>query len=226
MSCIEPMAFPLELAELARRPGSKLAPHFHLPLQSGCDRVLKRMARPYRASDYAAILREIRTLVPRAALGTDVIVGFPGETEEEFAETCRFVESVGLNYVHVFSYSDRPGVPSTRLSGKVDPRIIKQRSTVLHEVGRVLWTRFLDAQIGRTISAVTLERDVRSPRLIEALSDNYCRVIIDDAELEPNCEVAVTIERRSQDTLYGSAGMSTRINTVCPPAPTSLLATT
>jgi threonylcarbamoyladenosine tRNA methylthiotransferase MtaB len=228
MSCIEPMAFPVELAEIAARPGSKLAPHFHLPLQAGSDRVLKRMGRPYRTAEYAQIIAEIRANVPQAAIGTDVIVGFPGETAEEFAETCRFVETVGLNYVHVFSYSDRPGVASTRLDHKVDPRIIKERSAELHRVGHLLWSRYLDAQIGCTLSVVTLQRDVRTPEVIEALSDNYCRVLCDDPELEPNCEMKLKIVAREGDALLAQrrgGGSSMRTMTVASSAPTSWSAT-
>lgn len=226
MSCIEPMAFPLELAEIAARPNSKLAPHFHLPLQAGCDRTLKRMGRPYRTEEYAAIIAAIRAQVPHAAIGTDVIVGFPGETDEEFAETCTFVQAAGLDYVHVFSYSDRPGVASTRLSGKVDPRIIKERSTALHAVGHALWSRYLDAQLGRTLSAVTLERDVRSPSIIEALSDNFCRILCDDPELEPNREVKLSIVGRRGDALLAQGGGSSmRTSTVASSIPSSWSAT-
>ncbi|MCK6546601.1 tRNA (N(6)-L-threonylcarbamoyladenosine(37)-C(2))-methylthiotransferase MtaB [Myxococcota bacterium] len=202
MSCIEPMAFPLALADVAVE-DPRLARHFHLPLQSGVDRVLKRMGRPYRAADYAEIIAALRAKVPDACLGTDVIVGFPGETDEDLDETCRFVEDVGLDYVHVFSYSDRPGVPSTRLPDKVDPRIIKDRSTALHEVGKRMWTRFLDRQVGRVLSAVTLERDLRAPTVIQALSDTFCPIEVDDPVLEPNREVAVKITRRDGDHLVG-----------------------
>jgi threonylcarbamoyladenosine tRNA methylthiotransferase MtaB len=202
MSCIEPMAFPIALAQIAAE-DRKLAPHFHLPLQSGADRVLKRMARPYRAKDYAAILAEVKGILPEACLGTDVIVGFPGETDDEFDETCRFVESCGLDYVHVFSYSDRSGVPSTRLPNKIDPRIIKERSTVLHEIGRSLWTRYLERQIGRTLDAVTIGRDLRRPRIIEALSETYCPIDCEDPQLEPNRNVRFKIVERAGDRLLG-----------------------
>jgi threonylcarbamoyladenosine tRNA methylthiotransferase MtaB len=202
LSCIEPMAFPLELADIAAG-SSRLAPHFHLPLQSGSDRVLKRMGRPYRVLDFAGIVGAIRSKLPEACLGTDVIVGFPGETEDDFAETCSFVERSGLDYLHVFSYSDREGVPSTRLPGKIDPRIIKERSTALHEIARSLWTRFLDRQIGRTLPAVTLERDVRSPGRIEALSDTYCPIFSEDAALEPNRSMPFLITARDGDHLLG-----------------------
>jgi threonylcarbamoyladenosine tRNA methylthiotransferase MtaB len=203
LSCIEPMAFPTELADIAAE-SPRLAPHFHLPLQSGSDSVLKRMGRPYRTEEYAAIVERIRSAVPHACIGTDVIVGFPGETDRSFAESCAFIESAGVDYVHVFSYSDREGVPSTRLSGKVDPRIIKERSTLLHEIARRLWTRFLDRQIGGVLSAVTLERDVRSPRRIEALSDRYCPIYADAPDLEPNRCVPFLITAREGDHLIGA----------------------
>jgi threonylcarbamoyladenosine tRNA methylthiotransferase MtaB len=204
MSCIEPMAFPLELAKIAGR-DPRLAPHFHLPLQAGTDRVLKRMGRPYRTEEYRSILDAIREAVPNACIGTDVIVGFPGETDAEFEESCRFIEGAGLDYLHVFSYSDRPGVPSTRLSDKVEPRIVKERSVALHEIARRLWTSFLDRQLGRTLSAVTLERDVRNPRVIEALTENYCPVVCEDPALEPNREVKLYIRAREGARLLAEA---------------------
>lgn len=204
LSCIEPMAFPIALAELAAQ-DPRLAPHFHLPLQSGSDRLLKRMGRPYRARELAGLLARVKALVPEACLGTDVIVGFPGESDADFEETCRFVESTGVDYVHVFSYSDRSGVPSTRLSDKVDPRVIKARSTVLHEVGRTLWTTFLERQVGRVLSAVTLERDIRSPETIEALSDTFCPIRCEDRTLEPNRPVRLAIQARIGERLSGIA---------------------
>lgn len=202
LSCIEPMAFPLALADVAVE-DPRLAQHFHLPLQSGVDRVLKRMGRPYQAADYAALVDALRTRLPRACLGTDVIVGFPGETDEDLEETCRFVERVGLDYVHVFSYSDRPGVASTKLPDKLDPRVIKARSGALREVSMRMWTRFLDRQVGRVLSAVTLGRDVRAPGLIPALSDTFCPIVLEDRALEPNREITVAITGRVDDHLVG-----------------------
>lgn len=198
MSCIEPMAFPVELAAIARR-DARLAPHFHLPLQSGSDAVLKRMVRPYRAAEFGSILRAIRSEVPHACLGTDVIVGFPGETEAQFEETLRFVEGAGLDYVHVFSYSDRSGTPSTRLGPKVDPRTIKVRATALNRVGARAWRRFLDRQIGATLSAVTLERNDGQ---LEALADNYAPVRLEE-DLPANRLVNVAVLARDGDKLTG-----------------------
>lgn len=202
MSCIEPMAFPMELADIAREE-PRLAPHFHLPLQSGCDRILKRMVRPYRARDFAAMLAGIRARVPDACLGTDVIVGFPGERDHEFEETLRFVETCGVDYVHVFSYSDREGTASTRLDAKVDPRVIKERSGALHAVAKRLWTRYLDRQIGRVLPAITLERDERDPTTVTALTDNYCPVRVRGQDLLPNQSRLIEVRSRRGTQLLG-----------------------
>ncbi len=105
--------------------GERVAHHFHLPLQSGSDSVLRRMNRPYDAAEYLAVVAELARRFPDAAIGADVIVGFPGETEAEFEETLAFIEQAPLTYLHVFSYSDRPG---TRASG-MRPKVTRRRST-------------------------------------------------------------------------------------------------
>ncbi len=203
MSCIEPMAFPTGLLDVARG-DPRLAPHFHLPLQSGHDHVLKRMVRPYRAKHYARLIADIKAKVPDACIGSDVIVGFPGETDEEFLESCRFIEEdSGIDYLHVFSYSDREGVPSTRLGPKVGPRIIKERSGALHKVAERIWARYLDAQIGTTRPAVSLKRNPRNSGLIEVLTDNYCPVLINEPDLQRNQDLLVTIQGREGNRCVG-----------------------
>lgn len=193
LSCIEPMAFPEDLLDVAAA-DRRLAPHFHLPLQAGHDRTLKRMVRPYRTVDYAALLGRIRDKVPDAAIGTDVIVGFPGETEAEFEASCDFIEGSALDYVHVFSYSDRDGVPSTRLGPKVDPRIVKERSGALHRVSDRLWQGFLQRQIGAVRPAVSLQRNEHDPSRVDVLTDNYVPVKIEHPTLDGNADVRVRIE--------------------------------
>jgi threonylcarbamoyladenosine tRNA methylthiotransferase MtaB len=207
LSCMEPMQFPESLWERACPP-SKLAPHFHLPLQSGSDRTLKRMVRPYRSADYVALLRRIRKAVPRACLGTDVIVGFPGETEAEFEETLQTVEAADLDYVHVFSYSDRSGTPSERLGPKVDPKEIKRRSGVLNRWSKERWAAFLDRQIGTIRQAVTLETRQRDRCWLRTLTDNYAPV---DVPLDPhgprparNAPITVRIDGRRGSSLSGA----------------------
>jgi threonylcarbamoyladenosine tRNA methylthiotransferase MtaB len=197
LSCIEPMAFPLELADLARD-DKKLAPHFHLPLQSGSDSVLKRMVRPYRAQDFSDQIAAIKARVPNACVGTDVIVGFPGETEADFRDSMRVVATSGVDYAHVFSYSDRPGVPSTRLTGKVDPRVIKDRASRLIAVGKERWHAFLDAQVGRTLDALTLSDDGSNT----ALSENYCPIDL-ESSTSKNRSIRARITGRQGDRLRG-----------------------
>lgn len=203
ISCIEPMAFPMALADIAKE-DSRLAPHFHLPLQSGDNAVLRRMSRPYRDLDFQAILDGIRARIPHACLGTDVIVGFPGESDEQFENTYRFIQESGLNYVHVFSYSDRPGIPSTRMKDKVDPRIVKARSRRLNDLSAELWQRYLDQQVGKELDALTLKSQKRSPERTEALSDNYCQIILNQEQISANTSVRVKITGRHQNQLHGS----------------------
>lgn len=205
LSAIEPMAFPTRLVDLARA-DRRLARHFHLPLQSGADGVLKRMNRPYRQRDYAALLGELRAALPEACLGTDVIVGFPGETDADFAETLAFVERSGLDHVHVFSYSDRPGVPSTRLRGKVGSAAIKARARALIELSDRLWARFLDRHVGETVEALALERAADRPERVACLSGNYLPIEVADDDARPiaaNENLTIRVEARQRDGLVG-----------------------
>lgn len=169
LSCIEPMQFPRALIDLARR-NPRLMPHFHLPLQSGSDAVLKRMVRPYRVDAYRALLEEIRAAVPRACIGTDLIVGFPGETEADFAQSLDAIADAPIDTVHVFSYSDRSGTPASRLGPKVAPKAITERSRAARALGAKKWARFLARQAGTETEAIILE-----PRhgALSALADNY-----------------------------------------------------
>ena len=109
LSSIEPLGVDRLLLDTLESIGERVAHHFHLPLQSGSDSVLRRMNRPYAAADYLDIVAGLAARFPDAALGTDVIVGFPGETDAEFEDTCIFMEHSPLTYFHVFGYSDRPG---------------------------------------------------------------------------------------------------------------------
>jgi threonylcarbamoyladenosine tRNA methylthiotransferase MtaB len=130
------------------------------------------MRRPYRVADYARVVGCLRREVEGIALGADVIVGFPGETEEEFETTCRFIESSPLNYLHIFSYSPRPGTPAAAGPGHLPPHVIKERSARLRRLARELSLRFRRAHVGRTRTALTL-RDVRADGRLRALTDNF-----------------------------------------------------
>ena len=189
LSCIEPMAFPESIVDLAVRERG-LAPHFHLPLQSGSSRTLKRMVRPYRPESFVEVTRHIRARLPHACLGTDVIVGFPGETDEEFSETAALVERADLDYVHVFSYSDREGTASTRLGPKVDAATIKARARILNEWSGRHWRSFLERQVGMIRDGVSLEAKDGD---LQVLTDNYVPLDVTQSALPPNAPVRVRI---------------------------------
>jgi threonylcarbamoyladenosine tRNA methylthiotransferase MtaB len=130
------------------------------------------MRRPYRTADYARVVETLRRDVPGIALGADVIVGFPGETDDEFEATRRFIESSPLNYLHVFSYSPRPGTPAASFPGQVDATIVKRRSARLRRLGEDLSLRFRSSFVGKVRTALTL-RQVRPDGRLRALTDNF-----------------------------------------------------
>ncbi|MEK7799214.1 MAG: tRNA (N(6)-L-threonylcarbamoyladenosine(37)-C(2))-methylthiotransferase MtaB [Acidobacteriota bacterium] len=172
LNSLEPRTVTAELVDLLAGCGGRLAPHLQVPLQSGSDPVLMRMRRPYRAADYARVVETLRREVPGMALGADVIVGFPGETDVEFETTCRFIESSPLNYLHVFSYSPRPGTPAAALPAPVPPNLIKERSARLRRLGQDLSLRFRRSFAGQARTALTLQ-EVRSDGRLRALTDNF-----------------------------------------------------
>ncbi len=196
LSCIEPIAFPETLIDLAAN-DPRLAPHFHLPLQSGCRTVLKRMVRPYTPEAYGELIQRIRRRLPNACLGTDVIVGFPGETDAEFEETLAFVESIALDYVHVFSYSGRTGTAATRLGPRVDPGRIKSRSQRLNACSRRLWDAFLERQVGAELDAVALEGDGDDPGRVRAVAANYTPLLVRGRSVAANRPLRCRVERRA-----------------------------
>jgi len=176
-SSIEPQDVTEEFIELV---GSteRVAPHFHVPLQSGSDRILRAMHRWYRSEHYAERIHLIRRHSPSAAIGADVIVGFPGETEEDFDATTDFIERLPLTYLHVFSFSARPGTAAAALSeGRyVAPGVIRERARFLRALGEKKVSAFRATQSGRTLRALTLARTGEG--WTEALTGNYLKVRI------------------------------------------------
>ncbi|MBI5623879.1 MAG: MiaB/RimO family radical SAM methylthiotransferase [Elusimicrobia bacterium] len=146
----------LEVAELSDRlldaaaaSGGRVCPSFHLPLQSGSDAVLKRMNRPYDSTFYARRLEALRGRLPRAAVFTDIMTGFPGETEAEFRESLEFVKAQGLRGLHVFRYSRRPGTPAASLTEQVPPEVILDRARELRGLDLELRTAFAASAVGQ-----------------------------------------------------------------------------
>jgi len=176
ISSVEPMDWSDELIELAAS-SPRIAKHAHVPLQSGSDRILRQMHRKYRPWHYAEKIRKIRAAMPDAAIGADVMVGFPGETEELFEESRSFIERLPLTYLHVFTYSSRPGTPSAAVPGQVPVAVARERNRVLRELGAKKNLEFRESFRGRTLDAITLQ--AHHEHCTEALSDNYLKVVID-----------------------------------------------
>jgi threonylcarbamoyladenosine tRNA methylthiotransferase MtaB len=155
----------------------RIARHFHIPLQSGSDRILRAMHRWYRTAHYAERLRLIRSMLPDAAIGADVIVGFPGETGADCRETHEFIERLPFTYLHVFSFSERPGTAATALGERVAAQTIRNRARTLRELSQQKAAEFRATQTGRSTRALTLNRG--GDNWTEALTGNYLKVRIE-----------------------------------------------
>ena len=169
LSSVEPMDFSDTLLDLMAE-SPRIARHVHAPLQSGSDRVLRRMRRKYRPHHYADRIFKARRLMPDAAIGADVMVGFPGETDAEFEENRAFIESLPFTYLHVFTFSERPGTPAAEMPDQVPIPVRKNRGHILRELAAKKNLEFRQSMLGRKLSVVSLEE----PR--GALSDNYLKV--------------------------------------------------
>lgn len=185
ISSLEPMDCTAEILDIASW-SPRIAPHFHLPLQHGSDEMLAPMRRPYTTAFYRDLVSRVRTSMAHASIGTDLIVGFPGERDEHFDAMVRFVESLPLSYLHVFPYSDRPGTAASRLSDKVDGNTIRDRGRVLRQVGAAKATGFRASQAGRAMKALTVDDGWG------AVTGNYLKVRL-DAPRPRNTWVTVTL---------------------------------
>ncbi len=177
ISSIEPMELSRRVIRLAGESQGRIAPHFHICLQSGSDRVLKRMLRPYNTRRFASIVEEIRARLPEAGIGTDVIVGFPGESERDHRESVEFVDRMPFTYLHVFPYSDRDGTAASAMGDKVETRAIRERSAEMRQMSREKNRQFRRSFVGRRLRVITLD-DLEDGRR-GALSGNYLKAWVD-----------------------------------------------
>ena len=173
ISSIEPNLITDEIIEFCAS-SPKFVPHFHIPLQSGSTHILGLMRRRYTAERYRERIAKIRELVPDAFLGVDVIVGFPGEGEQEFMETYRLLEEVGASFLHIFPFSERPGTPAVEMSNKVQSRISTERVSRLEELSDRLHKSFAEKYLG-SVREVLFESTDRNG-LMYGYTDNYLRV--------------------------------------------------
>ena len=173
LSSIEPNLIGDDLIEMVAE-NKKLLPHFHIPLQSGNNRILGLMRRRYNIEYFAKIVEKIKNQIPLAGIGADVIVGFPGENELDFEGTCLFLENQPLSYLHVFSYSPRPGTVAETLSGTVPHAVKEKRSKILIDISKSKHLEFIHMNIGKT--AKVLFEMTKNEGMITGFTENYLRV--------------------------------------------------
>lgn len=150
--------------------------HLHLPLQSGCDKILQAMHRPYTTAKFKTLLADIKTNVPDIAITTDVIAGFPGETEADFETTCKFAESCGFSKMHIFPFSARKGTPAEKFAGAVTEAVKKERADILGRIDETMHKAFLQAMVGQ--NAEVLFEQPAGEDYFEGLTGNYQRVFV------------------------------------------------
>ena len=172
VSSLEPMDCTSEIVDLVVSSEGRFAPHFHLPLQHASDHMLARMQRPYSLAYYRRLVNAISERLPHASIGSDMIVGFPGETDDDFDANVEYLPSSPLTHLHVFPYSDREGTEASALRDKVDGPTIRARGTRLREIGAALTKRFHDSQVGTVRSGLTLEDGTL------VVTDNYLKLRI------------------------------------------------
>jgi len=173
ISSIEPNLLSDEIIAFVAA-SDKFVPHFHIPLQSGSDNLLRNMQRRYLSSLYASRVETIKKLMPHACIGVDVIVGFPGETEEEFLKTYQFLNELDISYLHVFTYSERPNTKAVEMDGVVPQQVRSERSRMLRSLSAKKKRFFYEQHLG-TVREVLLEAEPDGERM-HGFTDNYIRV--------------------------------------------------
>jgi threonylcarbamoyladenosine tRNA methylthiotransferase MtaB len=200
LSSVLPAYFTEALIDLVTR-SSIVAPHLHIPLQSGSDAVLRRMRRPYSVAMYRRLVERLADAIPRLGLGADVIVGFPGETEEDFAATLALADALPFSYLHVFGYSDRRGTEAAALARHVGPGAIADRSHALRALADGKSLAFRRAMLGQVEDAVVLSNRER----VTGLTGNYVEVIVDGADATMRGVTRIRITGADPTATYGEA---------------------
>jgi threonylcarbamoyladenosine tRNA methylthiotransferase MtaB len=201
ISSVEPMDWSDELIRLMAE-SPRIAKHAHVPMQSGSDRVLRGMHRKYRPWHYREKIEKIRTAMPTAAIGADLMVGFPGETEQDFEKTRRMVEELPLTYLHVFTYSPRPGTPAATMHNQVPTITARERNRVLRELAAEKKQAFMRSFVGKAVEAITLSGfdDTHT----ECLTDNYLKLRL-LGKHAPNCWLRVRALAPDGEALVGES---------------------
>ena len=207
LSSMEPMEITNDLLDFLKT-STKFCPHFHLPLQSGDRRILKRMNRSYKPSEYAGVVEGIMSALPGCSLGTDVLVGFPGETEQAFLNTVELVERLPFSYLHVFPYSPRSGTPAAKFKNQVPEAEKKRRVSVVRELGRLKKDRYFRSLIGMQ-GRILVQNGPDAEGLMRGLSERYVPVLIrggtDLINRFADTRLARIVNRDNGSFIYGEA---------------------
>lgn len=178
LSSIEPQEVTGQLIKVMLEGGHRVCRHLHIPLQSGSDRILKLMRRPYNVDKYLNILKAAKSRIDGIIIGADIIVGFPGETDDDFRQSVKAAESDLIDYLHVFSYSDRPGTEAFKMPDKIKPDVIKERNRILREISEKHYERALKREIRRTVYAISEYGTDSTGKSYWGVTDNYLKIIL------------------------------------------------
>jgi threonylcarbamoyladenosine tRNA methylthiotransferase MtaB len=200
ISSIEPNTVDEEIIDIISN-SEKICPHFHLPLQSGSDKILKKMKRRYLTRHFRELIKIIEKKIPEFGLGTDVIVGFPGETDEDFEKTYNFINSLPFSYLHVFSFSKRSGTFADELPEQISPQIKQQRSYVLRTLGEEKKKKFYEKHLGKTVKVLWESKEKNGE--ISGLTEKYLKVFTKYDETLINKIKSIKINYVTNDKAYG-----------------------
>jgi threonylcarbamoyladenosine tRNA methylthiotransferase MtaB len=219
LNSIEPATVSDELLDFIAA-STKICKHLHICLQSGDDEILRRMRRHYDVAAYERLIEGVLARLPECGLGSDLLVGFPGETEAHFERTYRLVERLPFSYLHVFSYSARPGTPAAKYPHQVDAAATKERSQRLRRLGQVKKRAFAARFLGREVDILLEGKRDKVRHLLSGLTGNYLRVLIDAPEAYVNRLVRARLVTLTEDEVVGS-WMGAPGETGCVAAPNS-----
>jgi threonylcarbamoyladenosine tRNA methylthiotransferase MtaB len=208
ISSVEPMDWTDHLISLVAS-SPRIAKHAHVPLQSASDAVLRRMHRKYRPWHYREKIEKIHAAMPSAAIGADVMVGFPGETDAEFESTRRFIEDLPFTYLHVFTYSARPSTAAATMPNQVPIPLARERNKILRDLAASKKQTFMHSFVGKPLEAITLSAVQVRPagEFTEALTDNYQKIFVKGRH-EANCWITASVEKVEDGSMVATVADS------------------
>ena len=201
LGSIEPNELPEELLDYIAA-AEWICPHYHIPLQAGENRVLEQMNRHYTTAFFQRLVQSIRQRQPQAAIGLDIITGFPGETDQQFEAACNFLQQLQFSHLHVFPFSRRPGTPAAKMNGQLPGNLIKERAARLRAIGEKKLAEYAIGFIGRELQVVIEAGE--NDGLKKGLSQNYLPVWVPAADLKQGDCRSVMIDSAEQGVLYGT----------------------